>query len=177
MKFFVPFLSLFLLSSLAHAINKCVDAKGGVTYTQLPCNLAETAGDAHAPAVPAAHSRQLGDAFNKYLEALKSDNLAYFLSSLSTRQRKLQESGGQQSLKVAREQLPPALEMLAEEITPAGDKGVLKVKGVDKGAGPGKAVTTYGTVELVKESGLWRVHQLVWSDAQRATVAQAKPLR
>ncbi len=166
-------LVILLISAapFAHAINKCVSAEGKTTYTDEPCpekttnQLAKT----NPAQINASGSGVLSSAFTKQNNALKSGNWAAYLDSFSARQRAKVELSGEKMLPMIKAMIPLSTVVADETIAPTGDKGVLKVKGITISMISGKEETSYGTVELVKEAGAWKMDQQAWSNKEWTT--------
>jgi hypothetical protein len=111
----------------------------------------------------------LSNAFSKYGSALRSGNWNIYLDSLSARQRDKVAHVGEKAMQITKSIFPSSLTFVNESISVAGDTGILKVKGMAPSFISAGEKMSYGTINLVKEAGIWRIDQQAWSDQEWLT--------
>jgi hypothetical protein len=164
----VLLLALMLIAMpSAHAFNKCVNAEGKTTYTDEPCPEKSTNPSAKTNPTqknePAVSTGPLSSAFVKYTNSVKSGNWLAYLDSLSAKHRAKAEPHGEKTLPIVKAMLPSSVTVVDESIAEPDDKGTLRIKGVMAMLSD-KEQVSYGTIELVKESGAWKIDQQGWSN-------------
>lgn len=175
-------ISLLVFASNAQALNKCTDSNGKVSYSDIPCAqgsakpaLAPSANVAMQANTGAANAGALASVFAKYATSVKSGDLSSCLTTLSQQFRAKVEPTGEQGLMMMRMMLPYSLIYGNEEISPSGDKGVLKVKGMAQSIiSPAQDQMTYGTIEFVKEAGAWKIGRQSWSGNEDSYAGHAQ---
>ncbi len=177
-------IAFLVFASNAQAVNKCTDVNGRVSYSDVPC--AQGISSIKPAQVPSANTTTqvntvtanagaLASAFSKYASAVKSGDLGSCLTTLSQQFRAKVEPAGEKGLMMLRMALPYSLIYGNEEISPSGDKGVLKVKGMAKSfISSGQDQMTYGTIEFVKEAGAWKISRQSWSGNEDSYAGQAQ---
>lgn len=168
---------LLIAHTSVHAINKCVDAQGKTTYTDDPCpkgDRSKPSGTSSSLKLDGSSSSSgaLVSTYQRQIAALRSGSWNSYLDTLAARRRAQVEPGGEKSLRMFNAMLPHSTRVVEETISPGGDKGTLKVKGIGPSLGTGKEAPTYGTIEFVKEAGAWKIDQQAWS-AKEWTTATA----
>lgn len=165
-------LAIAMIAALAdvHAVNKCIDTQGKTTYTDEPC---PTAAGANKPAKSTASNIErvagtgvLGTAYMKHFQSLRADGWKTFLDTMSSRQRIKIEPVGQEALALTKALVPCSITVVDEVISPSGNTGTLRVKGMAPAIGSSGEKMNYGTIELVKEGGMWKVDKSSWSDEE-----------
>ncbi|MBI1889599.1 MAG: DUF4124 domain-containing protein [Burkholderiales bacterium] len=153
-----------------HAVNKCIDAQGKTTYTDEPC---PTSPRANKPAKSSATNIEsgagtdvLGAAYMKHFQSLRADGWKTFLDTMSSRQRIKVEPVGEKALALTKALVPRSIAVVDEVISPSGNTGTLRVKGMAPAMGSSGEKMNYGTIELVKEGGMWKVDKSSWSDEE-----------
>jgi hypothetical protein len=165
----------------AQALNKCIDANGKTSYTDNPCpqivsTKPVTQPVSQAVISPIGNSENqagaLSNAFSKYGSALRTGNWNNYLDSLSARQRAKVAPIGEKVMQISKSMFPSSLTFVNESISVSGDSGILKVKGMARSFTSTSENMSYGTINLVKEAGAWKIDQQAWSDQEWITTSE-----
>lgn len=85
----------------------------------------------------------------------------------------MSESSRNAALKMAQFMMPRAFTLERKVVNPNGRAAVLIVSGPG-GGGDGKLETIYGTVQMLLESGVWKVDDVSWNAEKPAILATPK---
>ncbi len=156
--------ALFLVATAsAHAVNKCVEADGRITYTDEACSEKSVTSKnvkTNFTKINPLGTGPLSIIYAQHVKAMKSGDKAAFLSNMSEDVRVNFDGTGPEKFQYHIEKnLPVSYDVTLENIHSA-TQGTLGVKVVmsDKSSNKaGSGMDLYMQLEMVKERGAWKI--------------------
>ena len=96
-----------------------------------------------------------------------------YLDTISAPIRAKVEPVGDRAMLMTKAMLPASITVVQETIAPNGESGTLKIKGLAASLMASGQKMNYGTIELVKEAGVWKVGKQTWSETEGADGSKA----
>ena len=129
-------------------------------------------------ALPALAADEPEAVYAKYHRATMAGELEEMLRhGPAARRAEIQgmsESSRNAALKMAQFMMPRAFTMERKVVNPNGRAAELIVSGPGEGGNSGKMETTYGTVRMLLEGGVWKVDDVSWNAEKPAILAAPK---
>jgi hypothetical protein len=168
MKTLIAFvLLLHCLSAGAQAMNKCVGADGRVTYQEDYCpDLTKK----HVPeGPPGADASTPEGAWRRQYAALQDGEAEEYLKYLARPARDkfagLDAKARDKLLAITRDLTPKEARFVEMRVHPGGKRATVSAQGKGYNVMTGRKPEFVGTIDMVKDGGVWKVSGETWKSA------------